>query len=434
MISSKLSSKGQKRSRWRIPYDLDWLRVNLLSVSTLVFLCIVTTLICQQLITVFEPLGAARISVGRSIQNLLQLDDSGRRNLSQYLKPQIEHALKIQRRLIKEEMEGYIYPHGRYNVSAGNLSDLVPERGGTPVRSIILTTWRSGSTFLGDILDSHPGNYYHYEPLLQYEIVQIRGPPLWLEARDMIRSLVHCNYTSLTPYLQYGMEHNYLFTHNSRLWEMCLQYPEVCFLPDFLNRFCRLFPFQSMKIVRVRLKLFQELLSDPRLNLRVLLLVRDPRGILQSRKHRVWCPGNPDCTEPSRLCADMVSDYSAAIKFSKKYKGRFKVMRYEDISLDPYQSVNELFSFFGLDMHPRVIDFLDTHTKVNIGGVSSTYRDSKSAPFHWRNDLSFEEVDQIQASCKSALKLWGYRPAVNESYQRTFIPISNEFAFASSGL
>ena len=31
------------------------------------------------------------------------------------------------------------------------------------------------------------------------------------------------------------------------------------------------------------------------LNVRILLLIRDPRGFLQSRKHRVWCPGNADC-------------------------------------------------------------------------------------------------------------------------------------------
>ncbi|KAL1462547.1 hypothetical protein WDU94_014375 [Cyamophila willieti] len=429
MFHSKLSSKGQKR--WRFPLDIDCLRVNVVGVGTLIVVCFVTTLICQQLITASDPVGFSQISVGRSIQSLLQFDDREKQqNISQDIKAQIKNALKIQRRLIKGEMDGYLYPRGRYNMSASKLSDLVPELGGTPVRSIILTTWRSGSTFLGDILDSHPGNYYHYEPLLQYEIVQIRGPPLWHEARSLVRSLTMCNYTTLTDYLQYGMEHNYLFTHNSRLWEMCGQFPDLCFEPEFLNSFCRLFPFQSMKIVRVRLKLFQDLLNDPRLNLRVLLLIRDPRGILQSRKHRVWCPGNPDCTEPSRLCADMVSDYSAAIKFSKKYKNRFKVMRYEDISLDPYSSVSELFSFFGLDLHPNVIDFLDTHTKVNIGGVSSTYRDSKAAPFHWRNDLSFEEVAQIQSSCKSALKLWGYRTAGNATHQKNFIPISKEFTFA----
>lgn len=415
MFHSK-NFKGQKK--WKL-LDIDCLRVNVLSVATLIFICVITTIICQQLITSSDQ-SATHISVGRSIQSLLQPDDAAQGDLLA-----IQTALHAQRRLIQNEMKDYAFPRGKYNVSARRLSDLVPEQGGVPVRSIILTTWRSGSTFLGDILNSHPANFYHYEPLLQYEIVQIRGPPLWRSARDLVKSLLACNYTTLSTYLQYGVEHNYLFSHNSRLWEACTKLPELCFQSQFLNQFCRLFPFQSMKIVRVRLKLFQELLDDPSFNIRVLLLVRDPRGILQSRKHRVWCPGNPDCVQATHLCADMVSDYSAALKFSKKYKGRFKVMRYEDISLDPYRSVGELFAFYGLDVHSKVKEFLDTHTKANIGGVSSTYRDSKSAPFHWRNDLSFVEVDDIQSSCKKALQLWGYKKAMNQTHQKTFYPLSN---------
>lgn len=73
----------------------------------------------------------------------------------------------------------------------------MPELGGQPIRSIIITTWRSGSTFLGDVLNSHPGNYYHYEPLLDYDIIQIRGAPLANDALQTLRDLLHCNYSSL---------------------------------------------------------------------------------------------------------------------------------------------------------------------------------------------------------------------------------------------
>lgn len=96
------------------------------------------------------------------------------------------------------------------------------------------------------------------------------------------------------------------------------------------------------------------------------MLARDPRGTLQSRKHRDWCPGNIDCDQASLLCADLVSDYSASLRLSKKYPDRFMAMRYEDLSLDPYKKVHQLFKFFGLDYHPSVKLFLDTHTKVII--------------------------------------------------------------------
>lgn len=180
-----------------------------------------------------------------------------------------------------------------------------------------------------------------------------------------------------------------------------------------------------MKVVRLRLRLMEELLADPSLNIRVALLVRDPRGTLQSRKHRDWCPGRPDCIDPSRLCTDLVADYSAAIKLSKTYPDRFRAIRYEDLSVEPHKKVKELFDFYGLDFHPAVQEFLDTHTKVDVGGVSSTYRNSKSAPFHWRQDLSHAEVRTIQKACRPAMKMWGYLPALNSSHQKEFNPLGN---------
>jgi hypothetical protein len=62
---------------------------------------------------------------------------------------------------------------------------------------------------------------------------------------------------------------------------------KIPFFKPFLCRFCPLFPFQSIKTVRLRLNLTKALVEDHSLNVKVLLLVRDPRGTIQSRKHRV---------------------------------------------------------------------------------------------------------------------------------------------------
>lgn len=159
--------------------------------------------------------------------------------------------------------------------------------------------------------------------------------------------------------------------------------------------------------------------------MRVLLLVRDPRGTLQSRKHRDWCPGQPDCDQPGILCADMVSDYTAALRLSRLYPERFRAIRYEDFSLDPYRGVHDLFEFFGLSVHQSVSDFLDSHTRTNAGGVSSTFRNSRSAPFHWRLELPFHEVQYIERQCEQAMLHWGYVRAHNESSLKDMNPLAD---------
>ncbi|EAT35875.1 AAEL011990-PA, partial [Aedes aegypti] len=163
--------------------------------------------------------------------------------------------------------------------------------------------------------------------------------------------------------------------------------------------------------------------GSKRLNVRVILLIRDPRGSLQSRKHRVWCPGRPDCDHPPTVCNDMQLDYEAAIELTKLFPTRFRAIRYEDLSLNPYKITKEILTFYGLPFDPAVESFLDTHTKLDIGGVSSTFRDSKSAPFHWTKDLTFEEVKVIQDSCVTAMKSWGYRNATSEQDLLNFNPL-----------
>lgn len=63
-------------------------------------------------------------------------------------------------------MEKYEYPNGKFSINISKLDDLIMEKGGRPMRSIIVSSWRSGSTFVGDLVNAHPANFYHYEPLV----------------------------------------------------------------------------------------------------------------------------------------------------------------------------------------------------------------------------------------------------------------------------
>ncbi|XP_042223384.1 carbohydrate sulfotransferase 4-like isoform X2 [Homarus americanus] len=332
----------------------------------------------------------------------------------------IQAILSKQREQLAKSMIDYKF---HPEIKAKSMDDLVMEKGGNPVRSLVITTWRSGSTFIGEVLQTHPATYYHYEPLLDFGITQVRYGKVAELAVHNLRNLLTCNYTDMENYLNYGPEHPYLFMHNKPLWNYCASFPNLCWKPDFLTPFCRLFPFQSLKTVRLRLNLTKEFLEDKTLGVQVLLLVRDPRGTLQSRHHRKWCPGYPDCDNPARLCNDMISDYNTAHVFRRRFPHSFRVIRYEDLSFQAYNMTKELFNFFHLNYHPNVQKFLDTHTKQKYGGVSSTFRDSKTAPVHWQQDLSWEEVEIIQKVCLKALTVWGYEIAKNETHLRSFMPV-----------
>jgi len=293
-----------------------------------------------------------------------------------------------------------------------------------PRHSLVVTTWRSGSTFLGDVLLAHPATFYHYEPLLDFGIMRVRGGEEGRRAVANLRRLLRCDYSNMERYLDYGEEHPWLHNHNTRLWWICNAFRDFCSSPEFLGRFCALFPFQAIKTVRLALGLTKELLADRSLSLRAVLLVRDPRAVLASRRHRDWCPGAPDCEEARGLCGDMEADHRAARALGGAFPGRLRVVRYEDLSFNVTEGTKELLRFFKLSFTPSVEDFLRTHTSEHAGGVSSTYRNSSAAPLHWRNELNFTEVASIQAACRRAMALFGYREARDPDHLLKLDPVA----------
>ncbi|KAL0819476.1 hypothetical protein ABMA28_007580 [Loxostege sticticalis] len=354
----------------------------------------------------------------RNTRNYLKIED-GENNSPQPLptnpddgSPNIEKILEKSRSKVKFDLTNYNF----YTSGVQKLEDLLLESGGRPIRSLIVSAWRSGSTFLGEILNAMPGNFYHYEPLMHFDKVQIRSPPYSEKALSTIKSMFNCNFNDMDEYFEYGKVHAVQYSHNSRPWDHCKYEKELCLDPDFTSKYCKLFPFHSMKVVRFRLRLVQELLDDKQLNLNVVLLIRDPRGVMQSRQHHDWCLRAPDCWRPELVCADMISDYLAAGRLLKQYPGRVMVLRYEDLALNPNNTAHKLLNFLKLSPTPSFEEFLHSHTTVEVGGAFSTFRVSREVPFRWKNILNFSYVEEIQMVCKYAMDLWGYRMAHNASH------------------
>lgn len=59
------------------------------------------------------------------------------------------------------------------------------------------------------------------------------------------------------------------------------------------------------------------------LNIRLIYLIRDPRGTMVSRKRRPWCV-EMDCSNAKVVCEDLESDYYAARRLAIIYPTRFK--------------------------------------------------------------------------------------------------------------
>ena len=194
---------------------------------------------------------------------------------------------------------------------------------------LIASTWRSGSTFLGDLLSRYPGTFYSYEPLIylahRYDGLSNVTDDIKSEMVDLISQILQCN-PSL-GYLKHLSEASNRNTmkHNFRMWNMCerlLKKMPVCFNLSVYIETCHLFPIRLIKTVRLRVKETERLLLDPEIGkaLKVIVLVRDPRGVMSSRASDSWCKGK-GCSDLETACNHLKEDILAAFYLKNKYPG-----------------------------------------------------------------------------------------------------------------
>ena len=196
---------------------------------------------------------------------------------------------------------------------------------------LVLTTWRSGSTFLGDLLNHYKGTFYYFEPLHYYSKSK-NNPSLKNPVQnetDFLKSLYHCQFDENNLGFLHHVsksDNKFLFkNHNFRLWNSCehlLPNDMMCLMPEYLNKVCPKFPIKLIKTVRLQMRNIEELITDATLGLKVIFLVRDPRGTYNSRSSGTiskWCIRD-ECANPAVGCEQLLDNVNVSSKHIFKTK------------------------------------------------------------------------------------------------------------------
>lgn len=291
--------------------------------------------------------------------------------------------------------------------------------------SVVFGSWRTGSTFLGDIINAVPGTYYHYEP---FDYCGVEQQETNVKNVEHILKLIKCQYESENARAHIAIDGHW--EYNFRMSRYCsddLIGERLCKNSQFREKFCNIFPRQVMKLVRARISLAEQILNDTDFIARIVLLVRDPRAVYLSRKTLDACNYHPHCHSIEQYCNFLLEDYFDVKSLLTKYSNRIKILRYEILASDPFNETKKLFSFLKLPFTSNVNEFLISHTKHNEGGTYSTYRDSKSTVSHWIRDLNASEIMYVQGFCRKAMNLWGYKLMENNEIGHivNFNPVEN---------
>ncbi|XP_077180820.1 carbohydrate sulfotransferase 6-like [Paroedura picta] len=322
---------------------------------------------------------------------------------------------------------------------------------------LILSTWRSGSTFAGQLFNQNPDVFYLMEPAKHVWHSMPWGSPELLQGplRDLLRSVFLCDMSALFSYIQAPSKVHHLF-----MWPMsrALCSPPACkafsrsdivdqeaceahcgHSPiEKVSEACTTYSHVVVKAVRFfQLEALYPLLTDPSLNLHIIHLVRDPRAVYASRQIISLFPDDllistAISATPStplvmhKVCHSQVQMYlTASQRMPPALRKRYLLTRYEDLVRDPVGQLAEWYRFTGLTASRRLEAWVYnmTHWPASDTDRSNVkplgiQKNAEVVSKAWRKQLDFQEVKEVQSICQLAMQVFGYRQVASEEEHR----------------
>ncbi|XP_057691976.1 carbohydrate sulfotransferase 1-like isoform X2 [Corythoichthys intestinalis] len=316
---------------------------------------------------------------------------------------------------------------------------------------LLFATTRSGSSFTGQLFNQHSDIFYMFEPLYHVQqaftnssgrVRRTLGRRALLGAyRDLLLNLYQCHLHFLESYIHpQPLDHlTNSFFRRSSSHALCT--PPVC--PEggdgvpteegWCSKKCGVLNLTlasisclsrrhvAIKTVRIpEVKDLRTLAEDPRLNLKIIHLFR---------AWKIWNatgrqPRYVDLTQITSTCEDMAGSARTGLRRPAWLQGRYFLVRYEDLAIDPKGKAAELYQFIGLEAEDRVLAWISRNTNGNSSAPAewsykySTSRDSRSTAESWRLRLGYDIVRTVQTLCNDTLALLGYRPVFSETQLR----------------
>ncbi|EHH19104.1 hypothetical protein EGK_19749 [Macaca mulatta] len=321
---------------------------------------------------------------------------------------------------------------------------------------LLMATTRTGSSFVGEFFNQQGNIFYLFEPLwhiertVSFEPGGANAAGSALVYRDVLKQLFLCDLYVLEHFITPLPEDHlteFMFRRGS---SRSLCEDPVCtpFVKKVFEKYhcknrrcgplnvtlaaeaCRRKEHMALKAVRIRqLEFLQPLAEDPRLDLRVIQLVRDPRAVLASRmvafagKYKTWKKWLDDEgqdglreEEVQRLrgnCESIRLSAELGLRQPARLRGRYMLVRYEDVARGPLQKAREMYRFAGIPLTPQVEDWIQKNTQAahDGSGIYSTQKNSSEQFEKWRFSMPFKLAQVVQAACGPAMRLFGYKLA-----------------------
>ncbi|XP_033744283.1 carbohydrate sulfotransferase 1-like [Pecten maximus] len=284
---------------------------------------------------------------------------------------------------------------------------------------------RGGTTFTGDIIGSRrKDSFYMYEPLYALSKFGYFKPGYECSLNSescrkgnqgdekilkIVKAVFNCdsdNYKKTI--LRWEVDLSGASEKvNDTSWNIkSKKCTEAC-LMKYLN-LCPTYGSVVSKIPRLSVSLAVKLL-EMLPNLKIIHLLRDPRAIMNSRKHLRWTPVPGGAIS---LCNKMTDDYLASQKAQIAYPGRLQIVFYEDIVTQPLETLKTIYNFAGYEF--------DAAEQLRLDKMTNN---SARIATNWRKVINNVVLSETNKACTHVYRLFGYPQLTDPWNKNTSFPL-----------
>ena len=198
-------------------------------------------------------------------------------------------------------------------------------------------------------------------------------------------------------------------------------FPADILVKRFIDKCTQRYDSTVVKVLSHRIQGLSSVLPlviDPTVgaDIRLVHVVRDPRGSINSRIKLGWLPeynGSRFEGKVQRYCDSILKNVEYGQALNDSLKDRYKLIFYRDIAAKPFETAKEIFKFTQEELSDKILDWISDTTKpgnktkvvTESRRPYSLIRDSFANIDKWRNESPLERTRIIEKSCQPLLEL-----------------------------
>ncbi|XP_069119099.1 carbohydrate sulfotransferase 1-like [Argopecten irradians] len=300
-----------------------------------------------------------------------------------------------------------------------------PYTGPTPI--ILHTYMRSGSSFVGDLLNAAEGTFYTYEPVhtLQFTIRRLepirylnRPAKMFNNFLDVaiptVKDMITCQFSKLPfPYFEDGFfslsTNASVFTQCNDKHRLITDTKKAYKCAEELAKECSKHSTFVTKIIRLPLYSLKELMEQLP-NLKIIHLLRDPRPTMLSQIMTGNVKNKYLRANVTKYCNRVYDDVVMAEDFNRMFPGRLLRVHYEDIVKEPFEITRKMYEFAGIAFTRKASD-----TISKLTGSTEKQKSSDATASAWRQRVNMDFIRAVDTCCSQLYTKVGFQDMLSES-------------------